>query len=139
MQIASFVNRYFFLVLGAGILILGGIAILLSRDLMSFAVLGVAVVFLCKGARPLWLESRLHRDGVLAEASVVRVGPSNLRINFQFQWALSYRYTDGLGQAHEGTSGYLSPAEAAVWKPGDTGWVRYDRRHPATSVWIGRS
>ncbi len=139
MQIASFVNRYFFLVLGTGMLMLGGIAILVSPDLMSFAVLGVAVFFLFKGARPLWLESRLQRDGVLVQALVVRIGPSDLRINFQFQWALSYRYTDGLGQAHEGESGYLSPDEAAVWKVGDTGWVRYDRQHPAKSVWVGRS
>ena len=136
---ASFMRRYFWLVLGAGLLPFAVIAALDSPDAVSVAVVGVAVFFLAKGARQLWLDSRLRREGVLAQAEVTGVVQSDLRITFQFQQAITYRYTDHLGRAHEGKSGHLSPDEAAGWKVGDTGMVQYDHDRPAESVWLGRA
>ena len=53
-------------------------------------------------------------------------------------WVIHYRYTDDLGDTREGRGEGLWPEEAAGWKVGDTGTIRYDRRNPAASVWIGR-
>ena len=135
---ASFMRRYFWLVLGAGLLPLGVIAVVASPDPISFAMVGVAVFFLVKGARQFWLDSRLRRAGTLGQATITGVVQSDLRINFQFQQVITYRYTDHLGHTHEGKSGYLAPDEAADWKVGDTGMVRYDHDRPAESVWLGR-
>ena len=139
MPIASIVRRYFWVGLGVGLLPLGAIATLAGGGPVGLAALAVAVYFILKGTGQLWLDHRLRRDGVPAQAAVVSVVQSDLRINFQFQWALTYRYTDHLGQAHEGRSGYLSPEEASVWKIGDTGTIRYDRHRPRESIWLGRA
>lgn len=75
------------------------------------------------------------REGVVAEGTLTSVAESNLRIHSVSQWVITYRYQDYRGRTHEGQSGYLSPEEAATWRVGDTGTIRYDRRRPQDSVW----
>jgi hypothetical protein len=53
------------------------------------------------------------------------------------QWNLHYRYQDNQGKFHIGKIP-LSPEEAEGWKEGDIGRVRYDRRRPQKSVWMGK-
>ncbi len=84
-------------------------------------------------------EERLLREGLSAEAEVVAVEETNVRFNRQRQWVIRYRYTDRMGEAHEGRSGYLDPDEAAAWKTGDRGVARFDPRRPAVSIWLGKA
>jgi hypothetical protein len=105
--------------LGASIASLGGF--LLFRSLQQFS-----------------LEVRLGREGVPAAATVAGVVQSGWR-NRQALWVIRYRYTDDLGSTQEGRCEELSPEEAAGWKAGDAGTIRYDRRRPAASLWLGRS
>jgi hypothetical protein len=81
---------------------------------------------------------RLMREGVRVEATVVSVAASNVTINDERQWLIRYAFRDHFGQTREAESDYMSPAEAARWKAGDTGVVRYDQSHPALSIWLGR-
>lgn len=60
-----------------------------------------------------------------------------MRYNKRFQWQIHYRYVDRMGAEHRGRSGYLEPEEAAAWKVGDKGVVRFDPRTPARSIWVG--
>lgn len=84
-------------------------------------------------------EERLLREGLSAEAEVVAVEETTVRFNRQRQWVIRYRYTDRMGEGHEGRSGYLDPEEAAAWNPGDHGVVRFDPRRPGVSIWIGKA
>lgn len=80
---------------------------------LAFLVIGVTTVI---------EERRYAREGEAAEARIVRKAD-----------------TDYLGRAHEGATEYISRAAAAGWKPGDTGAIRYDRKRPAESIWLGRA
>ena len=51
-----------------------------------------------------------------AQATVTGVVQSKPRIILRFKQVITYRYTDRLGGAHDGKSGYLSPGEAAGWR-----------------------
>lgn len=94
----------------------------------------------------IWLRSkrqsrtteRLKREGMSTEGMVVEVRPGMIRINRVQQWNLHYRYQDNRGKFHIGKIP-LSPEEAEGWKAGDTGRVRYDRRRPQKSTWIGNA
>jgi hypothetical protein len=88
--------------------------------------------------RRLRLADHLQRDGLSAEAEVIAIEETALRYNRQRQWAIRYRYTDRMGEVHDGRSGYLDPEDVAGWSPGDRGVARFDPRRPATSIWIGR-
>jgi hypothetical protein len=67
------------------------------------------------------------------------VRETNFRYNRQIQWVIDYRFEDRYGRPWEGRSGYLDPDEAAEWKPGDTGVVRFDPRDGTKSIWVGRA
>jgi hypothetical protein len=101
-----------------------------------FALLGLAI------ARPGWRRAlvliRVQRHGVAAQATVVEVAPSGVTINRVPQWHLRYEFRDALGRAQRGTSDYLRPHEAAEWRLGDHGAIRYDRDRPTESLWLGR-
>ena len=103
------------------------------------AVLAIVGGFLLFTAlRKLRRDAELTRSGVLAAATVVEVGPGNLRINGVPQWKLRYRFRDSLGHSHDGLC-TLSASEAQSWKAGAAGRVRYDSRNPRSHVWIGNS
>jgi len=85
--------------------------------------------------------SALQSDGVLSEAgegiryhsfSAINTYASICSLQYR------YRYVDRMGEEHRGSSGYLEPEEAAEWKAGDVGVVRFDPRRPSRSIWIGR-
>jgi hypothetical protein len=112
-----------------------------------------ALVFLCIGgvlvllggglafsdARALVRAMRLSRHGLVAHATVLRVGPTGTTINRVTQWRILYRYRDHVGRTHDGSSYLMPPEEAASWKAGDTGTVRFDRARPDISLWAGRT
>lgn len=106
---SRFVRRHLGQAFGAALFLFGGLA---------FLVIGVTTAI---------EERRYAWEGGVAEARIVRKAE---------YW---YTYTDYLGRAHEGATGYISRAEAAGWKPGDTGAIRYDRKRPAESIWLGRA
>lgn len=79
---------------------------------------------------------RLQREGVTTSATISDIRAANIRINGVRQVAVHYRYQDDRGQSYSGKETF-SPEEAARWKEGDRTTVRYDRRKPAQSIWIG--
>jgi hypothetical protein len=106
--------------------------------LLLAAVLGlIGGAATLHGWRRLRLERRLLRDGLMAQATVIGIEPSNVRLNGQYLWHVRYRYRDGQGRTHTGHSGYLSLEEAQGWHPGDIGGVRYDADDPERSLWTG--
>ena len=116
-----------------------------SRDKVVFLaiVLGASVSLLLGGAavaarglRQVAEARRLARDGKRADGTVLAVRGSRMTVDNRTQLIVRYRYRDQAGGAHEGDSWPLSPDEG--WSEGDTGVVRYDPAHPATSLWIGR-
>jgi hypothetical protein len=88
--------------------------------------------------RQIRLTLSLLQGGEPTEGTVVRVSPSDMKINGVPQWEVHYRYVDQSQQRHDGCSDYLSPSESRSWKKGDRGMVRYDRRNPSVSIWVGR-
>jgi hypothetical protein len=82
---------------------------------------------------------RVSRHGLPTEGVISKVGQTRTRINRVTQWQIHYRYQDHLGRNHEGRSHLLSPAEAADWRQGSTGTVRFDRQQPDVSVWLGKT
>lgn len=96
--------------------------------------IGGFIVFNAVGKRK--RERDLSRTGMLAEATIVDVGPSYLRINGVSQIKLRYRFQDAQGRPREGSC-HMSPEEAGEWPPGHTGRVRYDPRKPSVNVWMG--
>lgn len=112
----------------AGALIMGGLGAV-------FALAGGGIFAFAAARR--WSAARLRRAGVLAEGTVLEARPTSFRINGVTQWRARYRYHDLRGRVHVGETGLLAPEEAQRLGRGVTGEVRYDRRHPAKSVWLG--
>lgn len=110
---------------------------------LVFSALGGVFVLLGSGLtlgslRSIFRTLRLSREGLIAEGTILHVGPTNTTINRVRQWRIRYRYRDHLGRTQEGTSHLLSPDEASGWREGDTGTVRFDRQQPDVSVWVGK-
>ena len=96
---------------------LGGFILLRARNLMQ-------------------IKRRLQREGVTATATVSDVRAANMRINGIQQLAIHYEYRDERGRSHAGKETF-PPEEAARWKEGDRVTIRYDRRNPGNSIWVG--
>jgi hypothetical protein len=141
-------KRDFWALFGA-IWLVGGVAflvigtVLAIRDgLYLFPVIGVVLTAagtaISRSAlQRVRLEQYLRREGLTAEGEVTALQETSMRYNKRFQWQIHYRYTDRMGAEHRGRSGYLEPEEAAEWKVGATGVVRFDPRAPARSIWVG--
>lgn len=142
------VKRDFWALFGA-IWLLGGVMFLMIgtvvaiRDgLWEFLAIGLVVtavgVAISRGAvQRVRFEHYLRREGLTGEGEVVAVQETNMRYNRRIQWQIHYRYVDRMGAEHSGRSGYLEPEEAAAWKVGDRGVVRFDPHDPARSIWVG--
>ena len=96
---------------------LGGFILLRARNLMQ-------------------IKRRLQREGVTTTATVSDVRAANMRINGIQQLAIHYEYRDERGRSHSGKE-MFPPEEAARWKEGDRVTIRYDRRNPGNSIWVG--
>lgn len=96
---------------------------------------GFIVLFDLRGR---WVRARLRRSGMRATATVTDVVPTNFHINGVTQWRVHYTYPDQRGRVQTGKSRMMSPAEANVWKKGDSGLVYYDRQRSERSMWAGR-
>lgn len=79
---------------------------------------------------------RLQREGITTTATVSEVRAANMRINGVQQLAVHYQYRDERGRSYTGKE-TLPPEEADGWKAGDRVTIRYDRRRPNLSIWIG--
>lgn len=100
-----------------------------------FSSLG-GFIFLRARSR-LQTQRRLQREGITSTATVSGVRAANMRINGVAQLAVHYEYQDDRGRSHAGKE-MLSPEEADRWKEGDRVTIRYDRRRPNLSIWIGK-
>lgn len=110
---------------------------LLSLFTTLFVLLGAGLAW--PGWRRAFVLIRLHREGVAARATVLAVAPTSFRIKRVMQWRVRYEFHDDRGLAQTGTSDNLSPSEAAHWRVGDHGAIRYNRLRPRESVWIGNT
>jgi hypothetical protein len=88
------------------------------------------------GIRRIRRIRRLHREGETAEATVLAVWATGTVVNRVRQWRLRYELHDRMGKAEKGESDLLAPEEAARWKPGDRGMVRFDPLCSKESIWI---
>jgi hypothetical protein len=102
-----------------------------------FALLGAAIAW--PGWRRALVVMRVQRHGAAAEAVVVGVDPTGMKINRVPQWRLRYEFRDALGRTQQGVSDYMRPSEAAEWRVGDRGAIRYDVDRPMDNLWLGRS
>lgn len=100
-----------------------------------FTCIGGVLVF--ADGRKLVQAARILRHGLLTEGTVVRAEPTATSMNRVTQWQIRYRYRDHIGREQEGVSHLMSPDEAAGWKEGNQGRVRFDRTHPDVSLWMG--
>lgn len=101
-----------------------------------FTVLGGGLAF--SDLRAIVRTIRVSRHGLPTEGTIVSVGPTGTSINRVRQWRIRYRYRDHLGRTQESQSHLLSPDEAAAWREGNAGTVRFNRERPQDSVWIGK-
>ncbi len=99
-----------------------------------FGGLGGFILLRARGR--LLTDRRLQREGVPTTAIVSDVNESTMRINGIRQWAVHYQYQDERGRPHTGKEP-VSPEEAMRWKLGDRVTIRYDRRRPDRSLWVG--
>ena len=93
--------------------------------------------------RRVWIWHRLARDGDAAVGAVTAVEFALFGADWvgrgitEWQRYIRFQYADAAGDEHRSWSGYLSAAQASRWRVGDPCLVRFDRRHPQRSVWIG--
>ena len=99
-----------------------------------FGGLGVFILLRARGR--ILTDRRLQREGVPATAIISEVSESTMRINGVRQWAIHYEYRDERGVPYTGKESF-SPEEAMRWKEGDRVTIRYDRRRPDRSLWVG--
>lgn len=99
---------------------------------------GLGAFILLRSRSRLQTSARLQREGISVEATVTEILPARMRINGVQQWLVRYRYQDDRGSSRTGTE-HLSPEEAERWKAGDKASVRYDRKHPNQSLWVGKA
>jgi hypothetical protein len=99
---------------------------------------GLGGFILLRARSRLHTSARLQREGITAEATVTEIRPARMRINGVQQWLVRYQYQDDRGRSRTGSE-QLSPEEGERWKAGDKATVRYDRKQPSHSVWIGKS
>lgn len=130
--------------LGGLLMLIIGVPIGIRGEGYFLAVVGVVLTaiggrLVGSATRRLATEERLLREGLSAEAEVIAIDETNVKFNRHRQWVIRYRFTDRMGETHEGRSGYLDPEEAAAWNPGDRGVVRFDPRRPGVSMWIGKA
>ena len=102
----------------------------------AFAVAGGFILVRAAGLRA--ARYRMQADGATTQAIIADITGSNLRINREPQIMIRYRYSDDKGKAHRGKE-ILTPREGAKWKIGDPVMIRYDRKNPRRSMWIGKS
>jgi len=101
-----------------------------------FVLIGALVAW--PGIRRALVVARVQRAGVAVQGTVLKVWATSTTINRVRQWQLSYEFRDRSGRAQRGESDLLAPDEAADWRAGDHGAVRYDRDRPSDSVWVGK-
>jgi hypothetical protein len=93
-------------------------------------------IVLLRARSRLRITRRLQREGVTASATITDIRPTRVRINGVQQVDVVYRYQDEQGRSHSGKETF-SPEEAEGWKEGTRVAVRYDRRKPNHSIWVG--
>lgn len=104
---------------------------------LGLLLASTGLVLFAGGARDVRRKLRLLRHGMPADAIVVAVEPTNVRINRKTQWRIRFRYPDRTGQEREGSSGYMSASAAHNWNEGDIGRVHVDPEQPESVLWIG--
>ena len=101
-----------------------------------FSLLGGMIAGI--GLLRLLRRRRLASSGSSAQARVESVVETNYLINGVRQVAVRYRFQDSAGREMHGRSEPMPPEEAANWKPGDVGAVRYDAAAPQKNQWVGK-
>lgn len=114
---------------------IAGVTVLFAVGAVLASVGGVLTTL---GVRDVRRQIHLRHHGTAADATVVEVEETNVRINRRTQWRIHFTYRDDLGREHHGHSGHLSAAEAHEWQRGDTGRVHFDRERPDLVLWLGR-
>jgi len=102
-----------------------------------FALIGAGLTW--DSLRAIFGILRVAREGSVAQGRVLWVGPTSTSINRVRQWQIHYEYRDLMGRALRGASQLLAPEEASRWREGDSGTIRYDRKRPEISVWMGNA
>lgn len=97
---------------------------------------GLGGFILLQARNSMQIRRRLQHEGVTTTATVSEVRAANMRINGVQQLAVHYEYQDERGRSHTGKEAF-SPEEAGRWKEGDRVTIRYDRRRPDQSTWVG--
>ena len=115
----------------------GGWVMPVAMTVMGGIFAGLGGFILLRARSRLRTNARLQREGVIAEATVTEVRPARMRINGVQQWLVRYQYQDDRGQSRMGSE-HLSPDEGERWKAGDKATVRYDRKQPNRSLWVGK-
>jgi hypothetical protein len=114
----------------------GGWIMPIAMTVIGGIFAGLGGIILLRARSRLHANARLQREGVVAEATVTEVRPGRMRINGVQQWLVRYQYQDDRGSVRMGSE-HLSPEKAERWKAGDKATVRYDRRQPNQSLWVG--
>lgn len=99
-----------------------------------FTSLGGFILIRARGR--LQTTRRLQHEGITTTATVSDIRAANMRINGVQQLAVHYTYQDERGRSYTGKETF-PPEEAGRWKEGDRITIRYDRRRPGQSIWVG--
>jgi uncharacterized protein DUF3592 len=109
----------------------------------AFAFIGVGLIFASIGAyflwraiRSAWLRRYLRENGVTADAQVIELVNTHVRINKVEMWVVHYGF-QAPGGPRVGISPSMSYADATSWSPGDVVRVAYDPSNPSLSMWLG--
>lgn len=119
--------------LSAGRVRTPGAALLFSAFGLPFVAFGGLIAWgLLVRLPAAW--ARLLADGHAADGTVVEVevGAKNPR-----ETRLRYHFVDRFGTLREAETEWVPPEVTAGWREGDTGAVRYGRRDPDESIWLG--
>ena len=102
---------------------------------IGFVAAFIGVLLVARSLNASKTKARIWTQGTQADATVVAVEETNLKVNRRPMWVVRYQYRDHSGQTEEGTSEYMSAEKANAWKTGDRIRVRFDPQKPGMSVW----
>jgi len=115
-----------------------GVKLMRISHIAGSIVIAIGVVLLISFIRGLMIDLSINRAGILTTARVTSIERKSAMHKGKKEewWDLHYTFADQSGAQHENTIEIWDDEEAARWKVGDSGKVRYHPDFPEEHRWL---
>ena len=115
-----------------------GVNLMRISRVAGYVVIAAGVILLISFIRGLMVDLSINRSGILTTGRVTSIErKSGMHKGKKEEWwDLRYTFADQSGAQHENTIEIWDDEEAARWKVGDSGKVRYHPDFPDEHRWL---